>query len=90
MLAGEDGAARYGGVPFFWTQQYTFGFQKLGFAPAWDELRFDTPPSVKGFMAAYLKGGRVVSVAAAQRGRQLAALHDRFREGTLIIDDLGF
>jgi len=73
----------FAALPFFWTHQYTLLFQMVGYAAGWDEVVLQGEPSPKGFLAFYLRQGRLVAAAGAQKGRELAAISELMRLGAM-------
>jgi NADPH-dependent 2,4-dienoyl-CoA reductase/sulfur reductase-like enzyme len=67
--------------PFFWTHHYTLMFQLVGHAAGWDEVLFQGEPTPRGFLAYYLRQGRLLAVAGAQKGRDVAAASECLRRG---------
>ena len=55
------------GVSFFWTRQWDKSLQYAGFADKYDEVFVDGDLKSQNFAAYYLKGDRVVAVAAMNR-----------------------
>jgi len=55
------------GVSFFWTRQWDKSLQYSGFADKYDEVHIDGDLKSQSFAAFYLKGEKVVAVAAMNR-----------------------
>ncbi len=72
-------AVKFAGVPIFWTMQFKFPLRYVGHAEEWDEIIFDGDPQKREFMAFYVKGDRVLAVAASQRDTQMAAVSELMR-----------
>lgn len=73
-------AARYEGVPYFWTQHYDQRVDYLGHAADWDDLVMQGKPGDERFGALYVHSGRVQAVLACGYERETAALSERMRE----------
>jgi NADPH-dependent 2,4-dienoyl-CoA reductase/sulfur reductase-like enzyme/nitrite reductase/ring-hydroxylating ferredoxin subunit len=71
----------FAALPFFWTHHYTLMFQLIGSTAGFDDVIFQGEPSPKGFLCYYLRQGRLVAVAAAQRAREVAAASECLRRG---------
>ena len=72
---------RYDAVPFFWTIQYMKRFDYVGHATEWDSvvLHGDVSDAGKsGFLAYYVKDGRVAAAAGLGRDEDTAALIELF------------
>jgi NADPH-dependent 2,4-dienoyl-CoA reductase/sulfur reductase-like enzyme/nitrite reductase/ring-hydroxylating ferredoxin subunit len=78
-MAGKE--TRYDSVPFFWTRQFDVSLGYVGHAEKWDEILFHGDLSAQNFLAFYVKGDRVLAVAAMNRDREMAALEGLMREG---------
>ena len=58
MLGGE---APYDELPYFFSDQYDIGMEYSGYAPAWDEVVLRGEPVSAGFMAFWIRDGRVAA-----------------------------
>jgi 3-phenylpropionate/trans-cinnamate dioxygenase ferredoxin reductase component len=58
MLGGE---APYDELPYFFSDQYDIGMEYSGYAPAWDEVVLRGEPASAGFMAFWIRDGRVAA-----------------------------
>jgi 3-phenylpropionate/trans-cinnamate dioxygenase ferredoxin reductase component len=58
MLGGE---APYDELPYFFSDQYDIGMEYSGYAPAWDEGVLRGEPASAGFMAFWIRDGRVAA-----------------------------
>jgi NADPH-dependent 2,4-dienoyl-CoA reductase/sulfur reductase-like enzyme len=77
-MAGKE--VPYDGVPFFWTNQFDAGLIYVGHAASWDEIVFQGEVSSRDFLAFYVKGNRVLAVAAMNRDREMAAIEELMRQ----------
>ena len=72
-------AVKFAGVPIFWTMQFKFPLRYVGHAEEWEEIIFDGDPQKREFIAFYVKGDKVLAVAASQRDTQMAAVSELMR-----------
>jgi 3-phenylpropionate/trans-cinnamate dioxygenase ferredoxin reductase subunit len=56
---------------WFWSDQYSHNLQSVGVADAWDEVVVRGSMAERAFSAFYLQEGRVRSVVALNRGRDI-------------------
>lgn len=61
----------YRQTPFFWTNQHMVITAYSGYCTDWDEIVFDGKPEEHDFLACYVKDGKVLAVAGAERDRQV-------------------
>ncbi len=61
-------------IPYFYSDQYDFGMEYAGHAPAWDRVVFRGDPGTRAFIAFWLLGGRVVAAMNANVGPVNAGL----------------
>lgn len=66
-------------APFFWTHQYTVLFQMVGSTAGYDEIVLQGEPGPKGFLAFYLRQGRLLAAGGALKGREIAAISELMR-----------
>ena len=52
---------RYEQLPYFYSDQYDVGMEYSGHAPGWDRVVFRGDPASRGFIAFWLKDGRVAA-----------------------------
>ena len=69
----------WGGVPFFWTEQFDLTLQYLGYAPTWDDIIFYGDLKERNFLAFYVKDGRVLAAAGLNRDREMTAIAELMR-----------
>ena len=72
----------YSRVPYFYSDQYDFGMEYRGWAPAWDRVVFRGDPAGREFIAFWMHDGRVVAAMNANvwdASKSLAALVTRRR-----------
>jgi NADPH-dependent 2,4-dienoyl-CoA reductase/sulfur reductase-like enzyme/nitrite reductase/ring-hydroxylating ferredoxin subunit len=69
----------YGGVPYFWSEQFDYFLQYVGYAASWDEVIFQGELKERNFLAYYVKGEKVLAALGFQQDRQLAALSELMR-----------
>jgi 3-phenylpropionate/trans-cinnamate dioxygenase ferredoxin reductase component len=70
----------YGRVPYFYSDQYDFGMEYRGWAPAWDRVVFRGDPAGREFIAFWMRDGRVIAAMNANvwdASKSLAALVTR-------------
>src|SRR5262249_18397930 len=60
-------------VPYFWSDQYAFKSQYVGYASTWEQVVMRGDLVAGEGIAFYLAGGRVRAALAVNRGRELAA-----------------
>jgi NADPH-dependent 2,4-dienoyl-CoA reductase/sulfur reductase-like enzyme/nitrite reductase/ring-hydroxylating ferredoxin subunit len=72
-------AARYDGVPFFWTTHFGKRFGYLGHAQDWDEIVTDGDVAALTFFAFYVKAGKVEAVLSCGRDTENALLAEVMR-----------
>jgi hypothetical protein len=58
-MLGES--VSYDRIPYFFSDQYDVGMEYSGYATEWDEVRFRGDPAGGGFVAFWLKDGRVLA-----------------------------
>jgi 3-phenylpropionate/trans-cinnamate dioxygenase ferredoxin reductase component len=56
-------------LPYFYSDQYDFGMEYTGHAPAWDRVVFRGDPAGREFCAFWLSGGRMVEGMSANVGQ---------------------
>jgi 3-phenylpropionate/trans-cinnamate dioxygenase ferredoxin reductase subunit len=71
-LLGEGVA--YTPVPYFWTEQYDWMAQYIGYTQEWDQLVYRGDPAAGAGAIFYLGAGRLRAVLAINRPRDLGAL----------------
>ena len=71
-------ATRYDAVPVFWTIQYMKRLDYIGHATDWDSVVLHGDVGKAGFLAYYVKEGRVAAAAGLGRDRDTAALMELF------------
>jgi NADPH-dependent 2,4-dienoyl-CoA reductase/sulfur reductase-like enzyme len=87
-MAGRQVA--YGGVPFFWSEQFDLFLQYVGYAAVWDKVIIHGELKARNFLAYYVKGNRVLAATGLQHDRQLAALAELMRlDQVPTADELG-
>lgn len=64
----------YARIPYFYSDQYDFGMEYAGYAPAWDRVVFRGNPVTRAFIAFWLLRGRVVAAMNANAGPVHAGL----------------
>jgi NADPH-dependent 2,4-dienoyl-CoA reductase/sulfur reductase-like enzyme/nitrite reductase/ring-hydroxylating ferredoxin subunit len=69
-LLGHD--RRFVDPPFFWTRQWEFGLNYVGYAARWDEVRIDGDLGAGDATVEYIRGGATRAVATV--GRDLESL----------------
>ncbi len=74
-------AARYDGVPFFWTYHFGKRFEYLGHADPWDDEIVDGDLDALEFVAFHLRGGEVAGVIACGHETATARLIEPMRDG---------
>ncbi len=77
-------AARYEGVPFFWSAQGGKRLQMVGHASGWEEVAYDGDVEAFEFIAWYLKAGRVQAALLCARDRAAAILSHAMREPLML------
>jgi hypothetical protein len=55
----------------------------VGHAVNWDEIKYDGDLGSKGFLAFYIKAGRIAAVAEMNRDRELDIWKEKFRAGEI-------
>ena len=84
MLVDADPTAlphRFDGVPYFWSGQNGLSLRYVGHAEDWDEVVVDGSLDERQFLAAYVKDGRVLAVAAVGRDKDAAAIQRLMARG---------
>ncbi len=76
-MAGKP--TRYDAVPFFWTTQFGITLNYVGHAAEWDDVVIKGDTSAHGFLAYYVKDGKVVAAAGMNRDRELALIEELMR-----------
>jgi 3-phenylpropionate/trans-cinnamate dioxygenase ferredoxin reductase subunit len=71
-MLGEQVA--YAPVPYFWTEQFDWMAQYIGYAERWDQLVYRGEPAAGAGAIFYLDGGRLRAVLSINRIRDLGAL----------------
>ena len=66
-----DKGEPYGGVPWFWSDQYDVNIQLVGLPENWDETVTRGDPAAGQFITFYLKGGKIDGAAAMNNGRDV-------------------
>ncbi|HEY1329913.1 MAG TPA: FAD-dependent oxidoreductase [Actinomycetota bacterium] len=66
---------------WFWSDQYDYNLQYVGFAARWDEIVLRGSLEERSFVAFYLKDGVVRGVAGLQRGREVRRSSGLVRAG---------
>ena len=74
-------AARYEGVPFFWTAQHGKRLQYVGHAASWDDIAYDGDVESFDFIAWYVEAGTVRAALICGRDRAAAVLSQVMRQG---------
>ncbi len=72
-------AARYDGVPFFWTFHYGKRLGYLGHANDWDEIHYDGSIEELTFLAYYVKQGKVAAILSCGRDTDTSMLAEVMR-----------
>jgi NADPH-dependent 2,4-dienoyl-CoA reductase/sulfur reductase-like enzyme/nitrite reductase/ring-hydroxylating ferredoxin subunit len=72
----------FGGVPFFWTNQFNLAMAFVGHLRGWDDIVFDGDVERREFTAFYFAGNRLLG-AGGTRGTQLGAFAELVRAGGL-------
>ena len=85
-ITGE--AARYKGVPFFWTYHFGKRFEVLGHATQWDDVIVEGILDDQDFVALQVSQGVVVGIIACQRERATSLLLHRMRSHLPLSDAL--
>jgi len=70
---------RYGGVPFFWTDQAGLNLQYVGHAPSWDSLITWGSVEDKEFITFYVSNGVVLAACGNWRDTEMAAIEELIR-----------
>ena len=70
MLGPSD---PYNPIPSFWSDQYSYGLQYRGHAPAWDSLIFRGDKAAGKFSAFYMKDGALQAVCSVNRYKENSA-----------------
>ncbi len=73
------GAARYQGVPFFWTYHYGKRFEYIGHAERWDEIFVVGDLAQQDFIALKCDHNHVAAVVACSRENVTAMLMEKMR-----------
>jgi NADPH-dependent 2,4-dienoyl-CoA reductase/sulfur reductase-like enzyme/nitrite reductase/ring-hydroxylating ferredoxin subunit len=76
--------ARFGAIPFFWTEHYGTALRYVGRAPGWDEVRIDGDIEAGAFTARYFEEG--ILRASASVGRDRDNLDDELRLERLVAE----
>jgi 3-phenylpropionate/trans-cinnamate dioxygenase ferredoxin reductase subunit len=63
----------YNPIPSFWSDQFTYGLQYRGYAPAWDSVVLRGKPAEASFTAFYLSGGKLNAVCSINRYKENSA-----------------
>ena len=63
----------YNPIPSFWSDQFDYGLQYRGYAPAWDKVLFRGKPSEASFTAFYVSGGHLSAVCSVNRYKENSA-----------------
>jgi 3-phenylpropionate/trans-cinnamate dioxygenase ferredoxin reductase subunit len=71
-MLGE--AVAYAPVPYFWTEQFGWMAQYIGYAERWDQLVYRGEPASGAGAILYLDAGRLRAVLSINRPRDLGAL----------------
>jgi len=71
-MLGE--AVAYAPVPYFWTEQFDWMAQYIGYAERWDKLVYRGEPASGAGAIFYLDAGRLRAVLSVNRPRDLGAL----------------
>lgn len=75
MLATTSGErVPYAPVPYFWTEQFDWMAQYIGYAERWDQLVYRGAPASGAGAIFYLDAGRLRAVLSVNRIRDLGAL----------------
>lgn len=74
----------YGGVPWFWTDQYDMNLQVLGAERAWDQSITRGDRESASFVTLYLRERRIVGAALVNRGRDRRPLKRLIENGTVV------
>ena len=84
QMLGE--AAKYDGVPFFWTFHYGKRFGYVGHAGEWDEIHYDGSLEELTFLAYYVKQGKVAAILSCGRDTDTAMLAEVMRSQPTLAD----
>ncbi|HEY7020395.1 MAG TPA: FAD-dependent oxidoreductase [Ktedonobacterales bacterium] len=83
MLATTSGErVPYAPVPYFWTEQFDWMAQYIGYAERWDQLVYRGEPVSGAGAIFYLDGGQLRAVLSINRIRDLGALRKLVGAGT--------
>lgn len=63
----------YNPIPSFWSDQFTYGLQYRGYAPAWDTVVLRGKPSEASFTAFYLSDGKLSAACSINRYKENSA-----------------
>lgn len=74
----------YGEVPWFWTDQFSWNLQILGYPHVWDHLVIRGDVAKARFSVLYLSRGRVVGANMINNGRELRPLRQLIEDGAII------
>ncbi|QKD42078.1 FAD-dependent oxidoreductase (plasmid) [Alicycliphilus denitrificans] len=78
----------YTEVPWFWSDQFNWNLQILGYPHLWDHVVFRGDPSKEKFSVLYLSQGRLVGANMINNGRELKPLRQLIEAGTRLDAEL--
>lgn len=78
-IAGE--LQPYTEVPWFWSDQFNWNLQILGYPHLWDEVVFRGDPTKERFSVLYLSQGRLVGANMINNGREMKPLRQLIESG---------
>ena len=64
-------ASPYDEIHWFWSDQYDYNLQYVGYCPRWDQLVVRGSLEQRDFVAFYLRGGRLLAAAGINRARDV-------------------
>jgi 3-phenylpropionate/trans-cinnamate dioxygenase ferredoxin reductase component len=62
IAGGDDEAAAYHAVPWFWSNQYDLRLQTVGLSMGYDQTVLRGDPAARSFSLIYLKAGKVIAL----------------------------
>lgn len=60
----------FSATPFFWSTHYDHSIRYVGHAQTWDTMNIDGSLGPEGFIARYMKGGKLLAAASLGRDRE--------------------
>ncbi|MBD3184338.1 Rieske 2Fe-2S domain-containing protein [Candidatus Poribacteria bacterium] len=76
-MAGKE--TEYRSIPFFWTNQLGVNLRYVGYAKDWDEIIFHGKPSMRNFVAYYIKNDKVMAASGAGKIAHMPAIAELMR-----------